>query len=279
MKNLSNETQSYTLPVKRRLSLAYTLTIVVMVGMGVLSLVGLILPNNIYPSEEFIQSYLVNDVINLLIGLPILLGSMWLTRRGNLIGLLFWPGALLYVLYNYTAYIFGLPISWIVLAYIALVLLSATAIFDLLFSIDRESVQEQLSGNVPVKISGWFLVLFGALFLFRAIGVLTEASTSGTALAVSEIGVLIADIVLSAFMIVGGALLLRRMPLGYTSGLGLLFAASMLFIGLIMILLLQPVLTDALFVLTDVIVVFVMGLICFIPFGLFVRGVLSTENS
>ena len=108
---------------------------------------------------------------------------------------------------------------------------------------------------------------------------LTEASTSGTALAVSEIGVLIADIVLSAFMIVGGALLLRRMPLGYTSGLGLLFAASMLFIGLIMVLLLQPVLTDALFVLTDVIVVFVMGLVCFIPFGLFVRGVLSTENS
>ena len=77
-----------------------------------LSLVGLILPDSIYPSEEFIQAYMVNDVINLLIGLPILFGSMWLTRRGNLIGLLFWPGALLYVLYNYTAYIFGLPISW-----------------------------------------------------------------------------------------------------------------------------------------------------------------------
>ena len=276
---MSNKTQSNSLPVTSGLSLAYTLTIVVMVGMGVLSLVGLILPDSVYPSEEFIRSFLVNDVINLLIGLPILLGSMWLTRRGNLIGLLFWPGALLYVLYNYTAYIFGLPISWMVLAYIALVLLSGITIFDLLFSIDRESVKEQLSGNVPVKISGWFLVLFGALFLFRAIGVITEASTSGTAVAVSEIGVLIADIVLSVLMIVGGALLLRRTPLGYTSGLGLLFAASMLFIGLVMILLLQPVLTDAPFVLMDVLVVFIMGLICFIPFGLFTRGVVSSGKS
>ncbi len=276
---MSNKTQSNSLPVTRGLTRAYTLTIVVMVGMGVLSLVGLILPDSVYPSEEFIRSFLVNDVINLLIGLPILLGSMWLTRRGNLIGLLFWPGALLYVLYNYTAYIFGLPISWMVLAYIALVLLSGITIFDLLFSIDRESVKEQLSGNVPVKISGWFLVLFGALFLFRAIGVITEASTSGTAVAVSEIGVLIADIVLSVLMIVGGALLLRRTPLGYTSGLGLLFAASMLFIGLVMILLLQPVLTDAPFVLMDVLVVFIMGLICFIPCGLFTRGVVSSGKS
>jgi len=276
---MSNKTQSNSLPVTRGLTRAYTLTIVVMVGMGVLSLVGLILPDSVYPSEEFIRSFLVNDVINLLIGLPILLGSRWLTRRGNLIGLLFWPGALLYVLYNYTAYIFGLPINWMVLAYIALVLLSGITIFDLLFSIDRESVKEQLSGNVPVKISGWFLVLFGALFLFRAIGVITEASTNGTAVAVSEIGVLIADIVLSVLMIVGGALLLRRSPLGYTSGLGLLFAASMLFIGLVMILLLQPVLTDASFVLMDVLVVFIMGLICFIPCGLFTRGVVSSGKS
>jgi len=54
---------------------------------------------------------------------------------------------------------------------------------------------------------------------------------------------------------------------------------SMLFIGLIMFLLLQPVLTDAPFVLVDIIVVFIMGLICFIPFGLFVREVASKEKS
>jgi hypothetical protein len=38
---------------------------------------------------------------------------------------------------------------------------------------------------------------------------------------------------------------------------------------------LQPLLTDAPFALVDVIVVLIMGLICFIPFGLFVRGIVS----
>ena len=50
-------------------------------------------------------------------------------------------------------------------------------------------------------------------------------------LEITEIGVLIADIVLSVLMIGGGVLLLRRKPLGFASALGLLFAASMLFIG------------------------------------------------
>jgi hypothetical protein len=35
-----------------------------------------------------------------MIGLPILRGSMGLARRGKLLGLLLWPGALFYVLYH-----------------------------------------------------------------------------------------------------------------------------------------------------------------------------------
>ena len=78
-------------------------------------------------------------------------------------------------------------------------------------------------------------------------------------------------------MIIGGLLLWRREPLGYVAGAGLLFQASMLFIGLIAVLLLQPLLTAAPFPLTDTIVVFAMGLVCFVPFALFLRGVVSTK--
>jgi hypothetical protein len=99
-----------------------------------------------------------------------------------------------------------------------------------------------------------------------------------TALPMTEGGVLIADIVLSLLCIAGGGLLLQQKPLGYVSGLGLLFATSMLFVGLILFLLLQPVLFDAPFVLMDVIVVAGMGLIFFIPFGLFLRGVMSRSR-
>jgi hypothetical protein len=39
---------------------------------------------------------------------------------------------------------------------------------------------------------------------------------------------------------------------------------------------LQPLLTDAPLVPADILVVFVMGLVCFIPFALFVRGVVRS---
>ena len=90
-----------------------------------------------------------------------------------------------------------------------------------------------------------------------------------------DIGVAIADLILSTLLFVGGILLFRHKPFGYASGMGLLFATSALFIGVIWVVVLQPVLSTAPFVLEDLIVLFGMGLICLIPTGLFLRGVMS----
>lgn len=247
--------------------------------MGVLSLAGLIFPSKIYPSEALIQTFMTNDVINLIVGIPILVGSIWLTGREQLAGLLLWPGALLFVFYNYIAYMIGIPFSALTLAYLVLVLLSAYIIFELLKTIDRQAVQEQLSGNVSEKIAGWFLVIFGILFIFRAISVIVDPLIYQTVLPATELGVSIADIIISTLWFIGGILLLRKVPLGYTSGLGLLFAASMLFVGLIIFLIIQPVLTAAPFSLIDLIVIAVMGLILSIPFVLFLRGTIKADRN
>lgn len=252
---------------------AYFFSLVISLLMAVVSLAGLLFQSSIFPTYELRNTFFANEVVNLFIGLPILLGSMWLARRGNLAGLLLLPGALLYILYNYIAYLIGVPFTWISLIYLALVLLSAYVIFDLLRSIDKDSIQQQLAGVVPAKLSGWVLVVLGSLFVMRALGMIVQASMNQVTLPMSEIGVLIADIILSLIWIAGGVFLLLRNPLGYASGLGLLFAGSMLFVALIIFLLLGPVLTEAPFALTDVIVVFSMGMICFIPFYLFIRGV------
>ncbi len=269
-------TQAYT---QYSLKLAYILSLAIGLLMAGVSLAGLMYPSSLYPTDELRNSFVANDAINLTIGLPILLGSMWLTWRGKLVGLLLWPGALLYILYNYIAYIFGIRFNAISFVYLALVLLSAYVIFDLLRNIDKNFVQQQLAGVVPVRTSAWVLVGLGALFTLRALGMIVQARLDQIALPTSDVGVLIADMVLSMLWIAGGVLLLLRKPLGYTSGLGLLFAGSMLFISLIVFLLLRPVLTDAPFALTDVIVVLIMGFICFIPFFLFVRGMLSKAKS
>ncbi len=86
---------------------------------------------------------------------------------------------------------------------------------------------------------------------------------------------LVTDFIICPAWIIGGWLLWRRQALGYVSGAGLLFQASMLFIGLIMILLLQPIISGTALMIADIFVVLVMGLICFIPFALFVLGIVK----
>lgn len=279
MKSASDKARLNLLPVKRDLSLAYALSLLVALLMTIASAGGLLAPASFYPTDELFRTFAANDVVNLLIGLPILSGALWLARRGKLVGLLIWPGTLLYVFYNYVAYLVGIPFGFITLVYLALVFVSAFVVFDLAKSTDGFSVQARLAGAVSERIAGWVMVVFGVLFILRAIGMLVQAGLDQITLAVSDIGVLMADLAISMLWIAGGALLLRREPLGYVAGLGLLLAASMLFVGLIMFLVLQPILTDAPFAPIDVIVVFGMGLICFIPFALFLRGVLSRERS
>jgi hypothetical protein len=269
-----NNSHAYT---QYSLKPAYALSLIIGLLMAVVSLAGLLFPGSIYPTYEQRDSFLANEVVNLIIGLPVLLGSMWLARGGSLAGLLLWPGALLYILYNYIAYTIGMPLSWISIFYLALVILSAYGLFDLLRNIDKNSVRELLSGVVPIKTAGWVLAVLGSLFILRALNMIVQASMDHITLPTAEIGVLIADMILSTIWIAGGVLLLLRKPLGYASGLGLLFAGSMLFVALILFLLLGPVLTGAPFALVDVIVVFIIGMSCFIPFFLFLRGVLASE--
>jgi hypothetical protein len=265
-----NSSNAYT---RYSLKAAYLLSLIIGLLMAGVSLAGLLFQSSIYPTYELRDAFFANDVVNLFIGLLILIISMWLTRSGNLAGLLLWPGALLFALYNYVAYLIGMPFGWISFVYLTLVMLSACAIFYLLRTIDKKSVQQQLAGTVPEKLSGWVLVVLGSFFVLRVLGILVQAGMDHITLPMSETGVLIADLILSTIWIAGGVLLLLRQPMGYVSGLGLLFSGSMLFIALIVFLLLRPVLTDVSFALADVVVVLSMGMICFIPFYLFLRGV------
>jgi hypothetical protein len=260
------------------LKVDYVISTAIAVLMALASMAGLLFPERLYPTEDLRNSFLANEVVNLLIGLPILVLSIWRARRGHLDGLLLWPGALLYILYNYVAYTIGIPYSLLTVVYVALVLLSGYAILDLSRKIDQHSLQKQLGGFRIIKISGWVLIVLGSLFLLRALGTLVMSQMNHFTLPVAEIGVLVADMLLSTIWIAGGVLLILRKPLGIAGGLALLFSASSLFIALIIFLLLGPVLAGSVLLQTDLIVVLAMGMTCFIPFYFYLRATLSKEN-
>ena len=94
------------------------------------------------------------DVVNLTIGLPIILGSVFLTMGKKLIGLLLWPGALFFILYNYLIYVLAMPFNLAFLLDLTLVTLSLYTTIALIACIDGESIKKKLSGKVHEK-RGW----------------------------------------------------------------------------------------------------------------------------
>jgi hypothetical protein len=264
-----------SLPVRGGLRSAYAASLAIAALTALVSAAGLLFPSAVYPTDEFRNAFVPNDVVNLAVGLPILLGSLWLAARGRLPGLLLWPGALLYILYNFLVYFLCMPLNAAYIVHLALVMTSGYTLIGLVSSIDGEAVRERLAGAVPERLCGGVLAGLGGLFFLRIIGVLAEAIGSGTPLAPPELALNVSDFVVSPAWIIGGMLLWRRKTPGYVGGLGLLFSLSMLFVGLIFIFILEPFLTAAPFRWADTLIIFGMGMIVFVPLALFLRGVIA----
>jgi hypothetical protein len=233
----------------------------------------------LYPTHRLLLSFAPSDAFNLLVGLPILLGSMWLARRGNLIGLLCWPGALFYVLYMYVPYVVGVPFNVLFLPYLVLVALSAYTLIGLVASIDGHVVRQRLTGLVPARTSGGILAGLAILIIVRQIAVIVTALTSQTPVDTAELSSWIADFTLAIpLLLVSGILLWRREALGYVAGAGLLLAYGVLALSLIPFFVLQARYTASPVDVTGIVAVLVMAALCFTPFAFFVRGAGSARS-
>lgn len=266
------------LPVRNRLQLAYALTLILAALLALASLAGLLFPDIVYPSQEYRLNFVANDVLNLLIGLPILFGSLWLTQRGSLVGLLFWPGALFFVLYNDLVYVLSMPLNAVYFLYLLIAPLSFYLMTGLVAAIDSEKVSRRLAGAVAERLAGGALCLLGLAFCLRSVGVLVQALGDPASLPPTEMALLLTDFFIAPAWMIGGILLWRRRALGYVVGAGLLFQASTLFFALIIFMILQPLMMGTEFLIADIVVVAFMGLIIFIPFGLFARGMITNRG-
>jgi hypothetical protein len=261
------------LPTTRPLTFAYVLSLVIALFIAIASVVGILYRTLVYPTHELLLSQVPLDAVNLVIGLPVLLGSVWLAQRGKLIGLLCWPGALLYVLYIYITCVIGVPFGVLFLPHLLLVTLSAYTAIGLVASIDSEAVAQRLIGKVPARIAGGILFAAALLFLLRQIGLIITALTTQTPVDTGD-PTWISDVtVLCPTWLVGGMWLWQRKSMGYTAGAGLLLLAGVLFIGAIFPFAYPALSTGAPVDVGGVVFLSIMGAICLVPFGFFVRGV------
>jgi hypothetical protein len=279
-----------TLPLERDLTLAYRTSLLVALLTVVVSAAGLAWGTTLYGVDPnhalrvsastagvLVPGFLVQDIFNLVVGVPILVGVLWLARRGSLIGLLLWPGALFCLAYTYLHDLVGAPFGALFLGYVAIVALSAYTTIGLVASIDSHTVQRRLTGAVPPRIVGGLLVGLALLTVGQdAGGVVATALAGGTPINPLARGVWVADLTLCVpTMLIVGGLLWRRAALGYVAAAGLLLSFGTTSIVIAAMLALQPALTGAPIEGTTVTGLLMFGAVSLAPLPLFAGGTVS----
>jgi len=169
-----------------------------------------------------------NDLVALILGLPLLAVSYWLARRGSLRGRLLLAGTLGFILYTYMTMMVGAHYNALFLVYVALFSLSLFAFVLVMMTFDLDHLPEHFSENLP---RGWIagLLFFAAAFLSLAWlgrilpsivpfspwekagvrGIPALDNTTSMFIQAMDLGVIVPVCLLA------GILLLRRQPWGY----------------------------------------------------------------
>ena len=259
------------LPTKSSLSPAAVISMLAGALAAAAAAWGLFGADRLYLTAAQRQSFLPNDVVTLVLVLPALLISMLLAWRGSWPALLCWPGALLYLTYNAIAYCAAFWASAFGFLNLGIGLLSALAVVLTLRSFNLPGLGLYLAGNFPEKLTGGVLLGFGLLFFGMRAALLFQALPAPPAALTPEQATALADVLITPLWIAGGWAMLRRQAAGLAAG-GLLFQASLLFLGLLLLFLLQPLLSETPFSWVDFGVIAALGALVVTAAVLYLRG-------
>lgn len=167
-------------------------------------------------------------LVVLVIAVPALAIAMWFAARGSVRAQIVWLGAVGYILYNSTLFLFATPFNQLFLLYVAMMSLGIWSIAMVIRDVGIESFRERFSPSLPVRpIAVYLLAIVALNFLawMRNVvpGVLSTSSPSflnGTGMPTSVLYVQDLGFWLP-LMAVAAVWLWRRQAWGYV-GVGVL---------------------------------------------------------
>lgn len=197
----------------------YMLSAVLAALMVVQSVLGRIFPEQ-YRDVEWIRlTWLGNDWVTLVVGVPLLVASLLLARRGSIRGLLLWLGMLGYGAYNYAYYMLGAELNVFFPLYIMPLILSVATLILALSRIDVADAAASFRPKTPVRIIGGYLVFVAVGLAFVWMGVWAAYVFAGQPTPVEpEAFKLVAALditIMVPALAFGGVLLWRRRAWGY----------------------------------------------------------------
>lgn len=160
------------------------------------------------------------DIVTLLIAIPLLLAATYLASRGSLRGRLLQAGGLWYFTYTYLLMAFGAAYNQLFLDYVALYSVGLCAFILSLLAIDVKRLPARVSPHFARRAVAWLVIGFGGMLGLLWLGRLVPAIIAGTTPAglesYSTLFVQAGDLGLVVpLAILTGGLLLRRHPVGY----------------------------------------------------------------
>lgn len=180
------------------------------------------------------------DAITLLIALPTLVIGAFLASRGSQRARLIWLGGIVYVVYTYASYAFGIRFNPLFLIYIALLGCSTYALIGGLVTTDWNSLKTGFTERTPVRAVSSFLVVIAGLFYLIWLSEAVPASLAGIPpQSVKDDGtptnvVHVLDMAwLLPALVITAVSLWRRQPIGYALAAALLANLGLLILALL----------------------------------------------
>jgi len=102
-------------------------------------------------------------LVVLLIAVPALAIAMWFAARGSARAQIVWLGAVGYILYNSTLFLFATPFNQLFLLYVAMMSLGIWSIATVIRDVGIESFRERFSSRLPVRPIAVYLLAIVAL--------------------------------------------------------------------------------------------------------------------
>lgn len=121
------------------------------------------------------------DLVTLILGIPMLIISMIVFRKENLRGKLLLTGTLGYFLYTYMSYTFLWNFNYLFLVYVILMSCSLFAFILSIMEIDISNMKNNFSDKLPTKLIGGFEIFIGTAIGLMWLGKIAQALKTGAA--------------------------------------------------------------------------------------------------
>jgi hypothetical protein len=225
---------------------AYILSVIVTVLAAVASFGGILI-GDLYRDNAFVKTaWYGNDLVTLIIVVPLLAAALLLVRRGSVRAQLVWLALLGYLAYNYAFYLFGATFNRFFLIYVAIFAMSGFALVLSLARVNAAAIKSSFRAATPARwIAGFMMllaVILGSVELLQSFTFIASGQLPSTIVQTSHPTAVVFALDMSFIiptMCLGSVLLWKRHPWGYilgtmliikgvTYGLVLLFTAGLL---------------------------------------------------